>query len=335
MEMIPHQSVPVHDPSHVAAARAQVRAAAIRAGFDDTDAHRAGLVATELATNLAKHTRAGGEILLTVCDQPSAALELIAIDRGPGIPDVAAALVDGHSTAGSPGTGLGAIRRLSQDFDLYSDASGTVIWCHVRGRGAGAPEPGSFDVAGITVAMSGEDVSGDAWVVRRRADGIVALVADGLGHGPFAAEASAAAVDAFRRRTFPDAATALQAVHDALRPTRGAAGAVIDLRARGRHVVFTGIGNIGAAIVQQGTTRQAVSLAGILGHQARQFREYTYPWSQDALLVAHSDGLSSHWSLDAYPGLRQRRPAVIAAVLYRDFSRGRDDVTVLVAREAA
>jgi anti-sigma regulatory factor (Ser/Thr protein kinase) len=335
MEMTPHQAVPVHDASHVAAARALVRAAAIRTGFDDTDAHRAGLVATELGTNLVKHARAGGEILVNVCDHAPGGLELIAIDRGPGIPNVAAALVDGHSTAGSPGTGLGAIRRLSQDFDLHSDASGTVVWCRVRARGAAAGEPGSFDVAGMTVAMSGEDVSGDAWVVRRRADGIVALVADGLGHGPLAADASTAAVDVFRARTFPDPATALQAVHEALRSTRGAAGAVIEMRTGGRHVVFTGIGNIAAAIVQNSTMRQAVSLAGILGHQARQFREYTYPWSRDALLVAHSDGLSSRWSLDAYPGLRAHRPAVIAAVLYRDFSRGRDDVTVFVAREAA
>jgi hypothetical protein len=49
----------------------------------------------------------------------------------------------------------------------------------------------------------------------------------------------------------------------------------------------------------------------------------------------HSDGLSAHWSLDSYPGLRARHPALIAATLYRDLARERDDVTVLVAREAA
>jgi len=50
------------------------------------------------------------------------------------------------------------------------------------------------------------------------------------------------------------------------------------------------------------------------------------------MLVLHSDGLVSHWSLDAYPGLAARDPSLIAGILYRDFTRGRDDVTVVVAK---
>jgi hypothetical protein len=51
------------------------------------------------------------------------------------------------------------------------------------------------------------------------------------------------------------------------------------------------------------------------------------------LLVMHSDGLATHWNLDQYPGLVGRRPSLIAGVLYRDFARGRDDVTVVVAKK--
>ena len=65
------------------------------------------------------------------------------------------------------------------------------------------------------------------------------------------------------------------------------------------------------------------------------FRQYQYPWPAGALLVMHSDGLASHWSLDSYPGLRLRHPALVAAVLYRDHQRGRDDVTVVVGKAAA
>jgi hypothetical protein len=53
------------------------------------------------------------------------------------------------------------------------------------------------------------------------------------------------------------------------------------------------------------------------------------------VLIMHTDGLTSHWSLEQSPGLGRRHPTIIAAVLYRDFSRHRDDVTVFVAREAA
>jgi hypothetical protein len=71
---------------------------------------------------------------------------------------------------------------------------------------------------------------------------------------------------------------------------------------------------------------------GIAGHEARRIHEFSYPFPDDGLLVLHSDGLKSQWSLDGYPGLAERDPALIAGILFRDFNRGRDDVTVVVAR---
>ena len=56
---------------------------------------------------------------------------------------------------------------------------------------------------------------------------------------------------------------------------------------------FAGVGNISAAICRAGAVRHAVSLNGTLGHQAREFREYSYPWERDAIFVMHSDGLGS------------------------------------------
>jgi hypothetical protein len=123
-------------------------------------------------------------------------------------------------------------------------------------------------------------------------------------------------------------------MHDGLRHTRGAAAAVAEISIGARLLKYAGVGNVSGAIYRAGATRYAVSLNGTLGHEVRQFREYSYPWGPDALFVMFSDGLASHWSLDDYRGLRLRHPAVIAAVLYRDFSRQRDDVTVVVGREA-
>jgi hypothetical protein len=95
------------------------------------------------------------------------------------------------------------------------------------------------------------------------------------------------------------------------------------------------VGNIAAAFHVNGAVRQAVSHNGTLGHEARAFREYAYPWHPGGMAIVHSDGLATRWSVDAYPGLRRRHPAVVAAVLYRDFSRRRDDVTVVVGQERA
>ena len=83
------------------------------------------------------------------------------------------------------------------------------------------------------------------------------------------------------------------------------------------------------------TTRSVVSHHGTAGGAARRIQEFTYPWKGGDILVLHSDGLGSHWTLAGYPGLAQRHPALIAGVLYRDHRRGRDDTTVVVVREAA
>ena len=70
-----------------------------------------------------------------------------------------------------------------------------------------------------------------------------------------------------------------------------------------------------------------------MGHECRKIQTFSYPWSKGSVLVLYSDGLQTRWTLDRYPALRGRDPALLAAVLYRDFARGRDDVTVVVGRE--
>lgn len=330
-----HRQVAVTEQSQVSATRFVARDAAEAAGFDDADQYRAGIVANELASNLVKHAT-GGEVLIRIVQrEPVAEIELIAIDRGPGMVDVRTSLSDGHSTAGTSGNGLGAIQRLADAFDIYSQAGrGTVVLARLR---AGRREDGRrtrLDIAGVSVPKSGEYVCGDAWQVSHHVDGALVAVVDGLGHGLHADEASHAAIAAINPRTNGDLVGHLRAMHDGLRHTRGAAGALANILPAAGLLKFAGIGNIAASIVGS-AVRHAVSLSGTLGHEARQFREYSYPWESTAIAVLHSDGLTTHWSLDDHRGLRQRHPALIAAVLYRDFSRQRDDVTVVVGKEAA
>ena len=329
-----HYSVAVREGSQAAAARFTAQEQAAKAGFDDADAHRAGIVATELATNLVKHTDTGGEVLVQVVGTGSAAeIEIIAIDKGPGIADLTRAMRDGHSTSGTPGNGLGAVRRLTDDFETHSQpGKGTAIWTRLRARRASRPAP-RLCVSGISIAKAGEPVCGDAWAVKALDARTSTLVADGLGHGLYASEAAVAAIRAFLAdRGVESGAAVMERLHGELRPTRGAAAAILSVDAAKRLVLFAGVGNIAGAIVQNGVIRHTVSHNGTLGHQAQHFREYQYPFPDGATFVLHSDGLATHWVLSAYPGLVQRHPALIAAVLYRDFTRGRDDVTVVVGR---
>jgi anti-sigma regulatory factor (Ser/Thr protein kinase) len=329
MEVNTTLRVPVVERSQVSAARIEARDLARAAGFSEEDEYRAGLVVTELATNLVKHAAEGGEILLRTMAVPVRRIEILAIDRGPGVPDITRALQDGVSSGDSPGTGLGAIRRLSDTFDIHSSPAGTAILACVTAHGE-SDSPSRITMGGVSVPVHGETVSGDLWSATLTADEMTVIVVDGLGHGAGAHEAARAVLDAANPAAGPQ--QALERMHQAVRHTRGAAAAVARLRPGAHSVVFAGIGNISGVVFTDTSQHQMVSSNGTLGHQAQGVREYVYPWPAGAVVVFYSDGLASHWKLDHYPGLSQRHPALIAAVLYRDHRRRRDDVTVVVAR---
>ena len=149
--------------------------------------------------------------------------------------------------------------------------------------------------------------------------------------GPDAAEAARRAVAVFEASRDRSPAALVSEIHGALRSTRGAAVAIASLDHEIGEIRYAGVGNIAGTIVHGGATRSMVSLNGTVGHEMRKVQEFAYEWPAGALVVMHSDGLQTHWRLDKYPGLAARHPNVIAAVLYRDFSRGRDDLTVLAA----
>jgi len=187
-------------------------------------------------------------------------------------------------------------------------------------------------VDGVCLPAPGEHVVGDAWCVDDAGDVCRLLVVDGLGHGPLAAAAAAQAVRIFRGHPNLGPAEMLRVLHDGLRPTRGAAVAVAEIHNDARMVRYAGVGNISTTIVGAEGSRSLVSHNGTVGHQMRTVQELDYPWPEGALLVAHSDGLKSHWRLDAYAGLAEHRAAVVAAALWRDHLRGRDDVTVVAVK---
>ncbi len=324
------------EASQAGGARRAVARLAARLGFTETEAGKAALVATEAANNLVTHATDGVLLLGELDVGGSAGIEVLALDRGPGMADVARCLRDGYSTAGTPGGGLGAISRLAAFVDVYShQPTGTALVARLWHGRPPLPDKSSdrLRVAAVCAPKPGEEVCGDAWAAVRRGGRAVVLVADGLGHGPDAADASRAAVRVVEGNAQLGPVPLLQAVHAALRGTRGAAVAVAEVSLDDRVVRYAGVGNIAATVLAGGATRSLVSHNGTLGHQAHRFQEFTYPFPAGATLVMHSDGLQSRWSLGAYPGLAVRDGALVAGVLYRDFQRGRDDVTVLVARE--
>lgn len=326
--------VVVREESDAGEARRVAQRAAESARFDAVLSSKVSIIAAEMSSNLLKHSSSGGEILINAMT-PNAgpgAVELVATDRGPGIANPAAAVEDGYSTAGSLGVGMGAIRRQSSHFEIYSAADhGTAVLARVAADKTHLGDS-IFDVGVVSVPKDGEEVSGDGWAVSEIPSGIQLLLVDGLGHGLLASEAANLAMKTFRMAASQAPIDVLKALHSPLRATRGATVGVASIDVRTRTVTYCGIGNIGAAIVTPDRSRWLVSLNGTVGREPVQFRQYETPWHPDALLVAHSDGLTTRWRLDQ-PGLAAKDPTLIAAVLFRDFARQLDDVTVVVARQ--
>lgn len=332
-------AVHVSDESQIGEARRLAVAMAPEA--TETVAGRIAIVASELATNLARHARDGVLLLrkVTAPEGHPGMIELAAVDRGPGISDVARSLRDGFSTGGTSGVGLGALSRLADLFDIYSlPGQGTAVVCRIvtaEWSGQQPPPAPRCEIGVVCLPYPGEQVSGDAWAVHTRADGVMTvMLADGLGHGPKAADAGDAAIASFlstmQRPSTPG--DALSTAHLALRATRGAAVAIAELDPVRRTIHFAGVGNIAASLV--GVRSQSfVSLNGIVGHQMGRVREFAYEWSPGTTLVFHSDGLTTKWNTDEYPGVLHRHPTMLAALLARDAIRGKDDATVMVVRD--
>jgi anti-sigma regulatory factor (Ser/Thr protein kinase) len=321
---------PVDDASRVAEVRRAAAALSHDEGLDQALAANAALVSTEICTNLLKHARHGEVFLSSLSDRTGPGVEILAIDRGPGIPDVTRCLAEGYSSTNTSGTGLGAIARLSQEFDIYSQVDkGTVLVAQMQ-SGSRA----KTSVGAVVKPISGEEVAGDAWAFDERDGGLSLIVADGLGHGLMAARASAEAISAFRRDSELAPIPVLNRVHAALRGTRGAAVAVAYVDFAQGVVRYAGIGNISGVVVSSGKPLSMVSHNGTAGFHIPRLQEFSYSLPEEGLIIMHSDGLTTNWNLDHYPGLRRRHPSIIAGVLYRDASRNRDDVCVVAARIA-
>jgi hypothetical protein len=194
---------------------------------------------------------------------------------------------------------------------------------------------GNLRAAAICVAKAGQEVAGDAWLIREGKGRAVLLVADGLGHGPEAAAAAGAARKYVWDNWEQAPADLIDGIHHALRSTRGAAAAVAVLNAASGVGVYCGVGNIACSVRAAGASRSLVSHNGTLGHSVRKIQDFSFPFPGGAVLTAWSDGINTRWSLDDYPGLESRSPALIAGAIFRDHERGRDDATVVAVRNEA
>jgi anti-sigma regulatory factor (Ser/Thr protein kinase) len=325
-------ALPVTEASQVGDVRRLAARLATECGFDEVERGSVSLIVTELGNNLAKYASDGQIVLRLLADEAHAGIEILSLDSGPGFSDIGKRVADGYSSAGTPGNGIGAVKRMSSEFDIYSSPGlGTAILARVSRELPQESRSPGFEFGVVSVPIGGEEKCGDSWGVFQDENRALFAVVDGLGHGAIAAEAGDEAVRVFHDHTSDSSVDIVSRTHLALRSTRGAVMAITEAQLDGVDVEFTGVGNISGSIFDGASVQRMISVNGTLGLAAKP-RAFSYSWDPDGVLIMHSDGLHSRWQLDKFPALLRRHPSIIAGFLYQHYCRGRDDVTVLVAR---
>ena len=313
-------------------------AAAHSAGLDSKVISRLEIVVTELGTNLTKYALKSAEILIRPLSAPgTSGLEIIAVDSGPGIPDIDRAMQDRFSTGRSQGTGLGAIKRLSDEFQIYSNKEkGTAIlarfWNNPEKK---QQDKTRFDFAGVSVPLEGETACGDGWATVDLGDRLGVIVVDGIGHGALAAEATQETLNIFARHYLLAPSEIIARIHAGIRKTRGSVLAMALIDKPSATLTYCGIGNIAGQLIFPDKSMGLVSIEGLAGVQLGRVREFTYPWSDDAMLVLSSDGLTSALSTCRTIVYKDAPGNLLSAMLYRDYHRQNDDATVVIVRNAS
>ena len=325
--------VPVEETTQVGQARREALVLADQCGLNETEAGRVALAATELATNVIKHGHGGVMHLSLVCGRGGAiGVELCTVDRGPGFV-LAECLPDGYSTHGTQGIGLGAIKRQMSVLETWSDARGAIVLARIYADAAG--KQADLAYGALRLPMRHETVCGDAWHLCSDGRRMALTLIDGLGHGLLAAEAAQAGAAAAGRAGLVAPTEVIARLHAGMTGGRGGAAAVACLDADSGRLEFAGIGNISASVCDAAGSRGLASHPGIVGVQYRKAQAFDLHAHPGNLLVMHSDGLQARWNLRDYPGLFQQHPALVAALLQRDFDRGRDDAGIVVVRLGA
>lgn len=317
--------------------RSKLRAVSRRMGFSDLKREHMELVCNEMVTNQHKFAEGNGLVQIWEVTDPAPALDLFAFDYGKGILNVNSAIQDGYTTAGTMGKGLGAIRRLSSESEIYSlpvehakdsDWHGTAVWSRFY-RNETGPEY-FHDLGAYSRAYHDSTFNGDLIQLRTGNTKTRWLHMDGLGHGREAAEVVEGIGYFIDEKTPVDGL--MQRLSTQLQGTRGAVAMISEVDTVARTMTICGVGDMVAHLVSNGDKKVISFSPGVLGHAHRSLETYSFPFPDQALLITASDGLRRSMTLRTFPDLWRLHPQVVALVLGQVMGRQNDDRSVFTIR---
>lgn len=330
-----HVAFKADDRSYFAILKKDIHALAVSAGFNPGKVGEIDIVVAEIVSNLVKHA-GGGQLLIKLVEQNNLqGIELISIDNGPGMTDVTRMVADGVSTKNTLGQGLGAMKRLSELFQVYSLKDwGTIILIRIFEEEQPLyKKPAAVDVRSVILPKLGETACGDGFFYSISDNHVKLFLGDGLGHGVEAAKAVAKAGEAFMEceETFPP--EIIRHMNLAVKKTRGLVGTVAVFESKSRKWQMCGVGNITTKIISAAAVRNYMPYNGIIGLNvptSLHAQEIEHEKGQQIIMT--SDGIKSKWDPVKYPAINRYDLSILSASIIKDFARNTDDMSVAACK---
>lgn len=323
------------DRSYFAILKKEIHALAVAANLSQRRVGELDIIVAEMVSNLVKHAGGGQVWVQLIEEQGLQGLELISIDSGPGMGDVNLMIADGFSSKNTLGHGLGAMKRLSDLFQVYSQKDwGTLVL--VRVFESPLPLPSKIakeEIRSIVLPKPGEKECGDGFYQLVTKTHIKLFLGDGLGHGPEAAKAVTEAGNVFMQCEATDPVDILRQINGEVKRTRGLVGTTAIFDRQKRCWKICGVGNIMTRMIGSASSKTIIPYNGIIGlNVPRNLNVQEMDYEKGQCLVLCSDGLKSKWDVGRHHAIGRFDASILAACLIKDFARNSDDMSVAVCK---
>jgi anti-sigma regulatory factor (Ser/Thr protein kinase) len=321
------------DRSYYAIIKKEAHYIAVAAGFESKRIAEMDIVIAEMTTNLYKYAN-DGELLIGHFTGQDEYIEIICIDNGPGIGETSRMLADGFSTTNTLGHGLGSIKRLSDNFDIYSQKGwGTIVLSRIYKVPPKKKDKKVITFNPVVIAKPGETVSGDGCYLKNSENLLKFIVADGLGHGREANVAVNEAVSSFKICPYDSPCDIIRYLHQDVKKTRGLVATIGVIDIEKSLVRIAGVGNISTRLSGPVLSKAHLAYNGIIGHNIpNTMNDQVLSFSEYNQLVLCSDGMRSRWDLSKITGISRCDASLQAAALYKDFGRQTDDMSAVIIK---
>ncbi len=244
-------------------------------------------------------------------------------------------MADGVSTKNTLGNGLGAMKRLSDVFQIYSQRDwGTIVLLRIFEKKLPhfrkAPK---VEIRSLLIAKPGELKCGDGFYSEINSNYIKLFLGDGLGHGAEAAKAVELAVEAVEKCTEEEPAEIIRYIHNYVKKSRGLVGTVAMFNIREKKWRTCGVGNILTKINTAGTVKGYMSYNGIIGlNVPHTLNSQETEYEKGQFLTMCSDGIKSRWENFKHPSIVRYDLSIFSAAILKDFGRYTDDMSVAMCK---